>query len=345
MRTAVVTGGAGFLGRLLVQRLLDEGWKVLSIDLHPLEFQHENLHAMQGDIRQAEHWDALLRHGPADVIFHCAAQLAHGSIDKNLLWTCNVDGTERVGDAARRHKIGKVVYISSNCLWGESMGRPVTEEDAPKPIELYGKSKLRGEEVLLAQTGDFDTIVIRCPTIIDAGRLGLLAILFEFIDEGRKVWVVGDGSNRYQFIYAQDLITAMMLACGHNSSAVFGIGTDNPGSLKDVYKYVIEKSGSRSRVASLPQGPTVLAMKAAYHLGISPLGPYHYRMIAADFSFDTSRIKAALNWKPTLSNEEILLRSYEFYHRNKQEIASRSGASTHRQASSMGIIRLLKWVS
>ncbi len=77
-----------------------------------------------------------------------------------------------------------------------------------------------------------NVIILRCPTIIDSGRLGLLAILFEFIQDGKKVWVVGGGANRYQFIYAQDLATACLLAMNYPHSDIFHIGSDDVKSLR-----------------------------------------------------------------------------------------------------------------
>jgi len=124
----------------------------------------------------------------------------------------------------------EMVNISSNCLWAEGFGRPVTEADEPAPVELYGRSKLQAERELAAITEkrpDFKVVTLRCPTIIDSGRLGLLAILFEFIEDGKKVWVVGDGSSRYQFIYAQDLATACLLCLQYEESNLFHIGSDD----------------------------------------------------------------------------------------------------------------------
>ena len=108
---------------------------------------------------------------------------------------------------------------------------------------------------------------------------------------------------------------------------------------------VIRTAGSRSRVASLPKAPTIAAMKLAHKLGVSPLGPYHYRMIAESFVFDTTRIKRELNWRPTLTNEQMMLRAFEYYRANRRTIHERTDVSAHSKAAPMGIIRLLKWIS
>lgn len=338
----LVTGGAGFFGGVLKQRLLDSGAEVVSIDLVADETKHERLKNVQGDIRDAALLDSL---GKFDAIFHCAAILAHDVTDEKFLWSCNVDGTRAIADFAKRSGVRKVVFTSTNCLWAKNFGRPVREDDEPEPVEIYGKSKLAAEQVLAAYK-DFDCVTLRTPTIMDAGRLGLLAILFEFIDEGRKVWVVGSGAQKYQFIYAQDLATAHIAALDFKGSGVFNVGSDDVKTTREVYDSVIAKAGTRARVASLPKSPAIFAMKLAHALRVSPLGPYQYRMIAEDFVFDTSRIKSQLAWKPTLTNEEMLFRAYDYYRAHKADIAGRGAdVSAHKRAAPMGVIRLLKWIS
>jgi nucleoside-diphosphate-sugar epimerase len=238
-----------------------------------------------------------------------------------------------------------VLFTSSNCLWGQPFNRPVKEDDEPNPVELYGVSKWEGEKILAEYRDHFNGISIRCPTIIDSGRLGLLAILFEFIDEGRRVWTVGNGGNRYQFIYAQDLADAAIRGIAHPQSDVFNIGSDDVKTLREVYAYVIEKANSQARIGALPRDLTIMAMKVAHRLKVSPLGPYHYKMIAEDFIFDTTKIKQHMSWRPTLTNEEMLWRAYDYYSRNRREIKSRGAVSAHKQPAKMGIIRLLKTLS
>jgi nucleoside-diphosphate-sugar epimerase len=278
-------------------------------------------------------------------VFHVAAQLAHAVESKDALWLSNVSGTEVVADLAREHDISNLVFTSSNCLWGKAFSRPVTEEDTPEPVEIYGQSKWEGEKLLAGYAPDLNVVSIRCPTIIDSGRLGLLAILFDFIKDGRRVWTVGNGSNRYQFIYAQDLADAAVRSVSLPRSAVFNIGSDNVKSIREIYEYVIAKANSTSKVGHLPKNLTLALMRAAHHLKLSPLGPYHYKMIAEDFVFDTSRIKTQLAWKPTVTNEEMLWKAYKYYEDNYNDIQNRTNVSAHKQAASMGVIRLLKCLS
>jgi UDP-glucose 4-epimerase len=256
-----------------------------------------------------------------------------------------VNGTRNLAETCRAHGVARLIFTSTNCLWASNLGHPVREDEAPAPVELYGKSKLAAEQVLNEYAADLNIITLRCPTIIDSGRLGLLAILFEFIEDNKTVWVVGSGANRYQFIYAQDLATACIQALGYDASDLFHIGSDDVKSMRAVYEAVIREGGSQSKVRSLPKGPTIAAMKLAHALKISPLGPYHYKMIAEDFLFDTAKIKSRLGWQPTFSNEQMLVRAYRYYAERREEIHARTDVSAHSKPAAMGVIRLLKWIS
>jgi UDP-glucose 4-epimerase len=349
MHEVLVTGASGFFGGVLKRRLLAEGFALTNIDLvRDEDAGADGLTSIQGDIRDAGLLQRTFAEHKFVAVFHCAAMLAHDVKDETLLWTSNVDGTRMVAEAALAAGVVKFVNISTNCLWAEGFGRPVTESDVPAPVELYGRSKLKAEQeldILRGKHPELQVVVLRCPTIIDSGRLGLLAILFEFIEDGKKVWVVGDGSSRYQFIYAQDLATACLECLNYSESNLFHIGSSDVPTMRGMYESVIAAAGSKSRVASLPRGPAVAVMKLAHKLGVSPLGPYHYRMIAESFVFDTQRIRAELGWAPTLTNEEMMLRAFTFYRDNRSAIHERTDVSAHSKAAPMGIIRVLKWMS
>lgn len=341
----LVTGGSGFVGTLLVRKLLAEGHTVSSVDLLPSEIAHPRFTPTVGDIRDRETLDRVFTAAKPEVVFHCAAQLAHLGVTAAELDSHNANGSRVLGEAAAASGIRKLVYLSSNCLWGQGYDTMVTEDVPPAPCEPYGESKLEAERILTGFGNQFETVSIRCPTIIDEGRLGLLAILFEFIDDDKRVWLVGKGDHRYQFIYAADLLDAMVRSANCEGSHVFGIGSDDVPTMAQCFQQMIDGAGSKSRLARAPKAPMVAAMKLAYALRISPLGPYHYRMIASSFVFDTSKIKRILGWQPTLTNGEMMLRAYHYYHRNRIAIDGRSGVSAHHQTADMGVIRLLKCLS
>jgi UDP-glucose 4-epimerase len=344
-RSILLTGGAGFFGEIAKRELLERGFDCVSFDVQPDASRHPHLTVVQGDLRDTELVDRTLASRPFAAVVHAAAVLAHATPDPKDLWSSNVDATRTLADLTRKHRIPRLVFVSSNCLWAENFGRPVREDDPPRPAELYGRSKAEGEKILWTYRDAFDVVIIRSPTIMDSGRLGLLAILYDFIREGRRVWVVGSGANRYQFIYAPDLADACIRAIDYRGSAIFGIGSDRVRSMREVYQAVIDRAGTGARVASLPKKLTLFGMKLAYRLGISPLGPYHYKMIAEDFEFDTTAIKRELGWKPTATNEEMLWKAYEYYRDHHDEIAARTDVSAHKKAAPLGVIRLVKWLS
>jgi nucleoside-diphosphate-sugar epimerase len=345
MAKFLVTGGAGFFGGILKRRLLADGAEVVSVDLVPDADLHPALISLTADIRDGEAMSRIFATHKFDAVFHIAAMLAHGKMNRELLWTSNVDGTGVVARCARQAGVRKLVFTSSNCLWASNLGHPVREDEPPAPAEVYGESKLAGEKLLKQFEDGLEVVILRCPTIIDSGRLGLLAILFEFIRENKTVWVVGSGSNRYQFIHAGDLAQACVQSLDARGSNTFHVGSDHVPSLRECYEAVICEAGSRSRVRSLPKAPALAVMHLAHVLRISPLGPYHYRMIAEDFVFDTSRIRQALGWRPTVTNSEMLATAYRYYAENREEILARSNVSAHSRAAEMGVLRLLKWMS
>jgi nucleoside-diphosphate-sugar epimerase len=345
MEHVFVTGGSGFFGETLKARLLADGRRCVNVDLQPDAMRHPALVSVQGDICDRELIERLFAEYRFTAVFHCAALLAHDVHDRARLWSCNVDGTASIARLAAWHEVPKVVFISSNCLWAAPFSRPVTEDDEPQPREIYGESKWRAEQALVEHAGAERVVILRTPTILAAGRLGLLSILFDFILEGRRVWVVGRGDNRYQFVYAPDLADACLRALAPGVSGIFNVGSHNVPTLRETYQYVVDRAATGARVASLPRRPTLAMMRLAYRVGLSPLGPYQYRMIAESFAFDTTKIERRLGWRPTLTNGEMLFEAFDYYRHHVDEIARRSDVSAHKQRVQMGIIRLLKALS
>lgn len=342
----LVTGGAGFFGSILSRYLKKRGYEVTIFDMYFDKLLAKKFNFYHGDLRRKKDIEnCFKKSGPFKTVYHLAAMLAHDVKDKKALWHSNVNGTQNLVEVCIKNHYPKIIFTSSNCIFAKPTIKPLSEDAKPAPIEIYGKSKLRGEKILLNYKDKIASTIIRCPTIISYGRLGLLAILFEFIKDNKKIPVVGMGDNRYQFIYALDLADACLKAAKISGTQVYNIGSDEVKSLKEVYRDVINFAHSKSKIYSLPKGPAIFAMKLGHILHLSPLGPYHYRMIAENFIFDTSKIKRELHWQPTKTNSEILSFAYKYYLDNLDKIEKNQNLPAHRKKAPMGVIKVLKWLS
>jgi nucleoside-diphosphate-sugar epimerase len=341
----VVTGGMGFFGSILADYLVDQGHEVLSVDRLPEVDLTRRFKNAQLDITDGAQLTKVMKEfGHIDAVFHVAALLAHEKSTLDRLWASNVDGTRNVMQAARELGIRKVVFTSTNCVFSTGFTKPVDESTPTNPVEIYGRSKLAGEKVI-SEFADINSVIIRCPTIMAAGRLGLLTILFDFVLEGRRLYLVGDGSNRYSFIAAQDLANACLLSAQSPCSGIYHVSSDNVPTMYELYSDLVHFAGKTPRILCIPKGPTMLALKLLNALSLSPLGPYHYRMLAANFVFDTTKIKNDMGWCPTRTNNEILREAYQYYVDHLSQINSSAGLSAHKSKAKAGILNVLRMIS
>src|SRR5258708_38473282 len=207
---ALITGGSGYFGSLLRDRLRALGKAVRVFDLMDTPDRPEDVSFVQGDIRdQGRLGEAAAGCGE---IYHCVAQVPLAK-DKKLFASVNVRGTENLLLGARAARVRKVIYISSSAVFGRPKSKPVTEGTPPTPGEAYGLAKLEGEKLCQRFVSDgLDVTIIRPRTIMGQWRLGIFQILFEWIREGCNVPVLGNGGNIYQFVHADDLAKADILS-------------------------------------------------------------------------------------------------------------------------------------
>ena len=271
----LVTGGSGFFGHLLVERLLARGDSVRNFDLTPADDEFAGVDFHRGDIRDAS---AVRRACEGiDAVYHNVAQQPL-SKDPELMRSVNLDGTRNLLSAALDCGVRKVIFTSSTAIFGIPSELPIRRSTKPGPCEPYGRTKVASERLCL----DFierglDVTMIRPRTILGHGRLGIFQMLFEWIREGRNVPVMGSGHNRFQFIHALDLADASILAAHRPGPQVYNIGTDRFGSMREVLEALCRHAGTGSRVKSVPDAPVRWLMAGASRLGLSPLGrlPLH----------------------------------------------------------------------
>jgi nucleoside-diphosphate-sugar epimerase len=278
-----------------------------------------------------------------ELVFHNVAQVPLAK-DKKAFWSVNRDGTLKLLEAARDSGVRKLVYTSSSAVFGVPKQNPVTESTAPTPMEDYGQAKYEGEKLCLefAAKG-LDVAVIRPRTILGHGRLGIFQILFEWIREGSNVPVLGGGNNLYQFVHAEDLADACVLAGERPGTSIYNCGAAKFGTMREALEGLAKHAGTGSRVKSLPMGITELGMNIAQALRLSPLGPYHSMMYGRSLYFDIAKAKRELGWQPRYSNDEMLCESYDWYLLHRDEILrAKHAASPHRSAVKQGILSLVK---
>ena len=149
----LVTGGCGFLGRVLIDQSCERGDEVLVADRLPGTNLPEGVVAYNVDLRDRAGLSRVLSENkPLDGVFDLAAILAHVRSDRRTIWETNVEGTANLLHACQEAGAPKIVFTSANCVFAEGFAEPVKEEQLPCPIEHYGASKVEGEK-LFAENG------------------------------------------------------------------------------------------------------------------------------------------------------------------------------------------------
>jgi nucleoside-diphosphate-sugar epimerase len=339
MRT-LVTGGSGYFGEIVVSRLLERGDSVKILDRVQNDDRPPDVELIRGDVRDRDIVERAMR--GADIVHHNVAQVPLAK-HRDEFWSVNVEGTRHVLEAALRASVRKVILVSSSAVYGVPPQNPVTRRTEPHPGEAYGQAKLAGEDLAREFVSrGLDVSIVRPRTILGHGRLGIFQILFELVRRGRPIYVLGRGDNRYQFVHADDLAAACLLADQRPGPATYLCGTDRFGTMRELLAGLVAHASSKSNVRSLPFRATEIAMRLTGRLGLSPLGDYHALMYGREMFFDISETQAELGWRPQRSNDEMIAESYDYYVAHREEIMSRTDASHHRSPVKLGILKLLE---
>jgi nucleoside-diphosphate-sugar epimerase len=338
-RAVLVTGGSGYFGSLLAAKALAQGEAVRIFDLNPPGADLAAAEYVAGDVRDRGALRAACE--GVDVVFHNVAQVPLAK-DRALFDSVNVAGTANVLVAARAAGVGKVVHTSSSAIFGIPERNPVTEDTPGRPLEAYGRAKLHAELLCRdAARSGLDVTIIRPRTILGHGRLGIIALLFEFVADGAPVFVLGRGDNRYQFVHAADLADACLRAADRAGPSVYNVGAAEFGTMRETLQKLVDHAGTGSRVRSLPIAPARLAMRALAQLGLAPFAPYHWLLYGESLYFDVTKARTELGWEPRHSNASALIESYEWFLAHRHGLGEQAG-SHHQSPVRPGLLRLLK---
>jgi nucleoside-diphosphate-sugar epimerase len=339
-----ISGGAGFLGLHLARRLLADGHTVRSLDLAALDEPglEGRVEELRGDMRDPAAAGQLVQ--DADVLIHAAAALPIRGSGREIR-SVNVDGTARLLAAAREAEVARTIVISSTAVYGIPRTHPIDEGSPLHGVGHYGRSKIDAEEIAL----DFgrrglDVAIIRPKTFIGPERLGVFEILFDWIREGRRIPILGDGSNRYQLLAVEDLVDAVVLAAEKPVvGETINIGATEFGTVRSDLESLIEHASSSSTLRPVPARAAEIALRALELARLSPLAEWHYKTAHRDSYVETEKAERLLGWKPLFSNAEALTRTYDWYLANRGRLAG--AGITHRVPWNQRALGLFKRLS
>jgi nucleoside-diphosphate-sugar epimerase len=337
-----ISGGAGFLGLHLARRLLADGHSVRTLDVVPLDDTEleRSVEELRGDIRDADRVRELV--AGADVVVHAAAALPIQA-SRDSIRSVNVAGTENVLQAARDAGVRRVVFISSTAVYGVPEKHPIEEDDPLVGVGWYGESKIDAET--LCRVAAVETTIIRPKTFIGPERLGVFEILFDWIREGRRIYILGKGHNHYQLLGVEDLVDAIVRAASATAAAgeTFNVGATEFGTVRSDLQALIDHAGSSSRLRPVPAKPAEMVLRGLELLRLSPLAEWHYKTAHRDSFVDVMKAQGVLGWQPRLSNREALIETYDWYLANRERVGG--AGVTHRVPWNQQALGLLKRLS
>ena len=316
----LVTGGAGFIGSHLAERLLREGNEVIIIDnfnsFYDPEIKRKNIAEVQktaeennakcqvieGDIRNIEDLEKAYSQKP-DVIVHLAAMAGvRPSIEnEKLYWDVNILGTQNILEECRQYGIKKLVFASSSSVYGNNPTVPFKVTDKiDNPISPYAATKKAGE--LLCYTHHHlykvNVACLRFFTVFGPRQRPDLAInkFTRLILNSEPVPMFGDGSTSRDYTYVDDIVNGIMGAIkwvdtDETRYGIFNLGGDEPIKLSRMIQVIEEKTGRKAKINYLP------------------MQPGDVNRTCADISLSTEE----LGYKPETSFEEGIAKFVEWY--------------------------------
>jgi UDP-glucuronate 4-epimerase len=278
MRSILITGGAGFIGSHLVDRLLSEGeWQVSVVDdfndfYDPaikranvnVHEQNPNYHLFEADIRDKPTLATIFDEHTFDCIAHLAARAGvRPSLEQPLLYTeTNINGTLNLLELARATSVKQFVFGSSSSVYGINTEVPFGEDDPIRqPISPYAATKAAGE--LLCHTYshlyDMRCVCLRFFTVYGPRQRPDLAIhkFARLISEGTPIPVFGDGTTRRDYTFIDDIIVGVRAAIDYTSSnyEVINLGESRTVELSELISLLEKELGANARIDRQPFQP------------------------------------------------------------------------------------------
>lgn len=300
--TALVTGGAGFIGSHLVDQLLDSGFRVVVVDnlsSGQLRNINSNCVFMHGDIT-GDSLDSVFEKEKPGLVFHLAAQSSVAiSSEKPILdASTNILGTLRVAQNCAKHGVKKLIYSSTGgAIYGEPPELPVDEATSPRPISNYGVSKYQGEQFieLYHKLHNLNYCILRYANVYGPrqdgnGEAGVIPIFASLMQNGKQPTIFGTGEQKRDFVSVHDVVRANMLAITNGENSVYNIGSSTMYSVNRIYQLIQEHlEFEQEALSGAPRPGDVF-----------------------EISLDYSKAKRELKWEPEIDFENGLQETLQY---------------------------------
>ena len=271
----LVTGGAGFIGSHLSERLIKEGMSVFCLDnfdsYYSSAIKRRNIAPLlgknhfalaKGDIRDSGTLEKLFRRTSMDVVIHLAARVGvRSSIQDALSYNdVNVTGTLNLLRLSSKHSVKQFVFASSSSVHGTAKKVRLSEEDQLTPISPYGVSKQAGEAYchVYSRLHRMPTTCLRLFTVYGPRQRPDMAIhkFTKLIDESKEIPIYGDGNSKRDYTYVSDIIDGIMKALRRKFDfEIINLGSSTAIPLKYVISLIEQNLGRRARIKALPDQP------------------------------------------------------------------------------------------
>ena len=267
---ALVTGGAGFIGGHLVERLLDSGYNVTVVDdlssAASAEDATNDSSLRRIDIADRTLADIFAESRP-DVVFHLAAQISvtRSMRDPDADVHANVVGGINVLQQCARFGVRRIVLFSTGgALYGEPEYVPCDESHPIRPLSVYGASKFALEHYtrIVAEANGIDYTILRPGNVYGPGQdphgeAGVVAIFALRMLAGQEITIYGDGQQERDLFYVSDVVDAAMAAARPDapSSGTFNVASGGPTSVNDIFSLLVEETGYDRAPVYAPERP------------------------------------------------------------------------------------------
>ncbi len=251
MSKFIVTGGAGFIGSHVVDKLIDLGHEVVVVDnllLGKKEFVNKRAKFIKVDIRDLNKLIKVFK--DADAVFHLAAdpRLQISVEDPILTHDINVNGTLNVLVAASKQKVKKVIFTSSGAVYGDQEVLPVKESFELRPLSPYGLHKVMGEMYcrLFSELYGLETVCLRYFNVFGPRKTGsgsyplVIPAFLQMRKDGKPMSIVGDGQATRDYVHVNDVAQANILAWESDikKGEAINIGSGTETSVNQIADYI-----------------------------------------------------------------------------------------------------------